>query len=71
LQETFKIILVGQMVAILPSFIINLYFLSVYTDEINVKYFMTIFFTLVSIMQIGMFCWYGNEILLSVSIFNG
>ena len=67
LQKTFKPILIGQMVVVIPNFIINIYVLSVYTDRLNVKYFMTIFFALVPTMQIYMFCWYGNEIFLGVS----
>ncbi|OXU25581.1 hypothetical protein TSAR_001224 [Trichomalopsis sarcophagae] len=69
LQKTFKPILMAQMVVVVPSVIINVYFLSIYTDRLNLKYFMTFFFALVSLMQIYMFCWYGNEILLSVSKF--
>ena len=58
----------GQMVVVIPSLIINVYFLSVYTDRLNLKYCMTFFFAIVSLMQIYMFCWYGNEIVLGVSI---
>lgn len=67
LQKTFKPLLMGQMVVVVPSLIINVYFLSVYTDRLNSKYFTTFFFALVSVMQIYMFCWYGNEIVLNVS----
>ncbi|XP_011503365.1 PREDICTED: odorant receptor 94a-like [Ceratosolen solmsi marchali] len=64
LQKTFEIILMGQLIVVVPNFLINIYSLSIYIERLDLKYFMTIFFTIISVMQIGMLCWYGNDILL-------
>nr|QGW50380.1 odorant receptor 53 [Chouioia cunea] len=64
LQDTFRPLLAGQMVIFVPNLIINIYFLSTNSNRQNLKYFTTLFYASVSLMQIYMFCWYGNEVTL-------